>query len=154
VKVTALLADAVAVAEGKLYVQGGGWHSVGIDGLPGSLQSLGVGILIDLGPDEMAKPLRFVMRLRDSRGRLVSLAGHANGGPPAGSGDGEIIAVLATAQAASDNALMASIAIAFNLRDVVLQETGLHELQIEIGGLVRERLPLVVTQVSAREGES
>ena len=45
-EVNALLADSVATADGKLFVQGGGWTSLTASELPFHQDRIGIGILI------------------------------------------------------------------------------------------------------------
>ena len=146
-KVTALLADAVAVAEGKLYVHGGGWQLVPSLRLPTVLPNLGVGMIIDFAVGELVEPHRVVLRMRDADGRLVPLAHDATEDHQAGEQSDQIIAELAAMPPGGDEAVAATLVFAFNIQRVTLDHDTQYELEIAIDAEVRERLPLAVKLV-------
>jgi hypothetical protein len=81
----ALLADSVVVAEGKLYVQGGGWMALLTPSLPVRHPRIGLGLIMRV-PYQHADnmPKRFALKLEDADGNLVPLAD----APPPPSGPG------------------------------------------------------------------
>ena len=142
-KLTALLADAVAVADAQLYVHGGGWHLVPSSRLPAVLPNLGVGIVIDLTPGELAEPHQFALRIRDADGRLVPLVRGKSDDYQNTEGSDEITAELSAAPPVTE-AVAVTLVLAFNIQQVTLGQAGLYELEIAIDDEVRERLRLEV----------
>ena len=49
-EVEVILADSVVAAEGKLYVQGGGWNQVNVNQIPYRLARVGVAIVVVADP--------------------------------------------------------------------------------------------------------
>jgi len=70
-KVTMLLADAAQVAQGKLYILGGGWSITGPDPVPGA-----IAIKIDVPWDQANRQHRFELSLFNSDGQLVQVDNH------------------------------------------------------------------------------
>jgi hypothetical protein len=86
VKVTMLLADAAQVAQGKLYILGGGWSITGPEPLPAA-----IAIKIDVDWDQANRQHRFELSLFDGDGQVVHMenqpvriAGQFETGRPAG----------------------------------------------------------------------
>jgi hypothetical protein len=67
VKVTALLADAAQVAQGKLYVLGGGWSFTGAPSAP-----MGLAILIEVPWNDTNRPHDLRIELKDADEKAVS----------------------------------------------------------------------------------
>jgi hypothetical protein len=68
-RVTIMLADHAQVAEGKLFISGGGWSLTG----PGPVTS-GIALLFHIPWDRTNRKTSFVLRLVDSDGRAVTAA--------------------------------------------------------------------------------
>jgi hypothetical protein len=66
VKVTMLLCDAAQVADGKLFVLGGGWSLTGPDPTPSA-----IAMKIDVGWHEAERPHHWELYLEDADGRPV-----------------------------------------------------------------------------------
>jgi hypothetical protein len=148
VKITAVLADAVAVAEGKLYVHGGGWHLVQSAHLPAVIPNLGVGIIIDFAPGELSRLHRFALRIRDAGGQLVPLAHDKGDNDQDTKESDEIVGEFSTAEPGDDAVVAgAALAFAFNIQRVTLDQDTRYELEIAIDEEVRERLRLEVQLV-------
>lgn len=150
-KLTALLADAVAVAEAKLYVHGGGWHLVPSSRLPAVLPNLGVGIVIDMMSAELAEPHQFALRIRDADGGLVSLTHGKSDDDQDTEESYEITAELSAAPPGAE-AVAVTLVLAFNIQQVTLGQAGQYELEIAIDEEVRERLRLEVRLVQPDAG--
>jgi hypothetical protein len=150
-KITALLADAVAVAESRLYVQGGGWHVVQSAQLPAVLPNLGVGMIIDFAAGELAHRRRFALRIRDAAGRLIPLV-HENSNDQHSARESEEIAGELPAAPPGAEAAAVTLVLAFNVQQVTLDQVTPYELEIAIDEEVRERLPLEVRLVQPDAG--
>lgn len=70
IRVTILLADHVAVAEGKLYISGGGWSVTG----PGPSPS-GLALKLDVPWDMTNKVIKFQLRLLKEDGQPLTQPG-------------------------------------------------------------------------------
>jgi hypothetical protein len=64
----ALLADAVQVLQGKLYVLGGGWNTLFVGEFPARHPSLGVGLRVRVPWSWTDRPLRISIDLQDEDG--------------------------------------------------------------------------------------
>ncbi|MGH9136517.1 MAG: DUF6941 family protein [Acidimicrobiales bacterium] len=69
-RATLILADAAQVAEGKLYVLGGGWTFTGPAPAP-----MAIGCLIDVPWDQTNRKIPFRIQLLDADGEPAELAG-------------------------------------------------------------------------------
>jgi hypothetical protein len=125
----AMLADAATVAGGKLYVHGGGWSRLEVDGVPTTHPSFSLVFALELDGTEAPGPasLDFDLVLGDEpvaevRGWIDVPAGRPAGGPPA----------LVTNELTFTN--------------VPLPVTGAYELRIAAAGERLGRLDLHVAQ--------
>ncbi len=66
VKVTMMLCDAAQVADGKLYILGGGWSMTGPDPVPSA-----IALKIDVGWHEAEQPHHWELYLEDADGQPV-----------------------------------------------------------------------------------
>jgi hypothetical protein len=80
-----LLADSVAAAEGKLYVQGGGWNMLNALTIPWRQPRIGIGLLLRV-PFALANnmPRKFTLRLEDEDGHVIPLSDAPAGMPVEG----------------------------------------------------------------------
>ena len=67
----ALLADAVQVLQGKLYVLGGGWNTLFVAEFPARHPSLGVGLRVRVPWSWTDRPLKIGIDLQDEDGGRV-----------------------------------------------------------------------------------
>lgn len=67
----ALLADAVQVLQGKLYVLGGGWNTLFVAGFPARHPSLGVGLRVHVPWSWTDRSIRIGIDLQDEDGARV-----------------------------------------------------------------------------------
>lgn len=67
----ALLADAVQVLQGKLYVLGGGWNTLFVAGFPARHPSLGVGLRVRVPWSWTERPLKIGIDLQDEDGARI-----------------------------------------------------------------------------------
>jgi hypothetical protein len=75
---TAMLADAATVADGKLYIQGGGWNSMLAQQMPVVHPGLAVVLMFELGWHEGNEDLKYAIELLDEDGKPAGLRGEAN----------------------------------------------------------------------------
>ncbi|MER7212434.1 hypothetical protein ABT340_35725 [Streptosporangium sp. NPDC000239] len=124
-KVTLLLADHVQVAEGKLFVSGGGWSFVG----PGRL-ACGVGVIFHVPWDESGKRITFRVRLVTEAGEVVT-RGNPHEDPIEVAGEFEI-GRPAYAQPGDD----LYMPVAFNAQ--LQLKPGVYAWQVEVDGRTDE----------------
>ena len=82
--VDALLCDSVGSAEGKLYVQGGGWTMLTVPQLPAVLPRLGIGAVITVPYNRTNENHVVTVELKDEDGEPVLVGGPMPLGDPAG----------------------------------------------------------------------
>jgi hypothetical protein len=70
---TAMLADAATVANGKLYIQGGGWTSVIAQQIPTVHPALALVLIFKLEWHEANEDLKFVIELVDEDGQPAGM---------------------------------------------------------------------------------
>jgi len=75
-RATALLCDHVEVADGKLFINGGGWDQIPAGGLP-----TGLALLVHVPWDETNQKKNLVVELIDEDGSPVLQQGPAGGEP-------------------------------------------------------------------------
>jgi hypothetical protein len=140
----ALLADAVTVAEGKMYVHGGGWNVISASSVPVRLGRLAVGVLVTVPWNETNQMHSFEVRLEDLDGRLVSL-GEA---PPGSTEDGKVrkltgqfnVGRPVTLEAGDDQL----VPIAVTIDGLTFEAPGLYRFVISVDGAHDKRLPIRV----------
>lgn len=72
-EVTLMLCDSAASAEGKLYIQGGGWDSLMTMSIPFHQPRLGLAIIIRVPWTETNKVHTFKIELEDQDGKVLGL---------------------------------------------------------------------------------
>jgi hypothetical protein len=140
-KVVAMTADSVVVAEGKLFVQGGGWDQINALQLPSRHPRVGIGVLIRVPYTETNVQHAFELRLEDPDGKEVSL-GDA---PPGTTKDGKVRRVGGQFTVGRPPMLGAGdeqiVPIAVNLDGLTFTATGTYRVVIAIDGKDNETLP-------------
>lgn len=66
-----LLADGAQESQGKLYVLGGGWNLLAVQGLPATHPAAALAIRLLVPWNETNEPLRFEIRLEDPDGQQL-----------------------------------------------------------------------------------
>jgi hypothetical protein len=64
----ALISDSVAVAEGKFYIQGGGWNILNTTGVPFSKDRVGFAAIVSVPYNETNRTHSFELKLEDQDG--------------------------------------------------------------------------------------
>jgi uncharacterized protein DUF6941 len=132
----ALLADSVVVAEGKLYVQGGGWNNLFTPILPIRQPRIGIGIVMHV-PYQLADnmPKRFALSLQDADGNLIPLADAPP--PPLGSG-GKVTTIEGSftvgRPAGVEPGAEQPLPLAANLDGLVFEKTGSYVFRVSVDG--------------------
>jgi hypothetical protein len=119
-----ILADAAQVAEGKLYLMGGGWDRLAVNTLP-TAQSVGiaVGIVVPWGDTNAPHQLRLTVEDEDGGAVLPPIEVRIEVGRPPG------------LPAGADQRVM----VAFNAQ-LALSRLGDYAVTATLGGDVRRRL--------------
>ncbi|MCA1845140.1 MAG: hypothetical protein LC792_18490 [Actinobacteria bacterium] len=84
-RVTMLLCDAAQVAEGKLFVLGGGWSLAGPDPVPSA-----IALKLEVPWDQTSRRHRWQLSLVDADGQAVTMGGEGGGQPVVIGGDFEV----------------------------------------------------------------
>jgi hypothetical protein len=141
VGVQALLAESVAVADGRLFVQGAGWTDVQVPALPASPGRLGIGLLLSVPHARAGERIALAVRVEGPRGDPVPLADLASDALVAEL-EGSLVAEPVPEQPKLDHQV---VPLGFNLDGVRLESEGVHALVIEIDGEPAARVPFVVS---------
>jgi hypothetical protein len=140
-RVVALTADSVVVAEGKLFVQGGGWDQINALGLPTRHPRIGIGVLIRVPYTETNIQHAFDLRLEDPDGKEVPL-GDA---PPGATKDGKVRRVGGQFTVGRPPMLGAGdeqvVPIAVNLDGLTFTAIGTHRIVLAVDGKDVETIP-------------
>jgi hypothetical protein len=142
VTVQAFLAESVAVADGRLFVQGAGWAHMQVPRLPVSPGRLGVGVLMTIPRSRVDEQIPLVVRLEGPDGEPVPLAEPGSETLMAAELEGALLAEHAPAGSPLDFQM---VPLAFNLDGLRLESEGAHALVIEVDGMVAVRVPFAVS---------
>jgi hypothetical protein len=88
-----MLADAVQVANGKLFILGGGWSITGPDPSPSA-----IAIMVTLGIHEIDKEYHWELALEDADGRPILFHGQGDPTPIHAQGDFRVTLATSVAQ--------------------------------------------------------
>ena len=130
----ALLADAVQVLQGKLYVLGGGWNTLFVNSFPARHPSLGVGLRVRVPWSWTDRPLKLGVDLQnEDGGRILPGPPIQQGlkvGRPPGLPDGSDIVV----------------ARSFTFNNLTFPHAGGFSFVVSVDDRVDERLRFTVLQ--------
>lgn len=134
-EVTAMLADAAYVGDGKLFIHGAGWDRIYAASFPASHASMAVAVIISVGYDEALTDHQLEVKLLDTEGNLLgAVAGGAfNVGHPAGAVRGA----------------PSQVPLQFTFTGITFPAPGAYEWVVEINGERLARLPLVLATMPA-----
>lgn len=142
-EVDAILANSVAVAENKLYVQGGGWDSIFTQVVPFRHPRLGLALAIRVPWTATNQMHSFSLKIVDSDGHNIALAQTPQGvdGP-----QGKAYQLKGQFNVGRPPVLLPGesqvIPIAVNLDGLEFNQAATHFLIIEVDGTEMERLPI------------
>jgi hypothetical protein len=137
IHVDAFLADSVATADGKLFVQGGGWNRLTASLFPAVHDRIAIGLLVRFDGGDGTH--RFELRMLGPAGQELKL-GDSEQGPIHRIG-GEIRAV-------SDDDQLVPIAI--NLNGLTLSTPGDYRFVISVDGGDVKSLPFKVQSLASQ----
>jgi len=146
----AMLADSVVVAEGKLYVQGGGWNMLLTPVLPVRQPRLGIGLVMRI-PYQLADnmPKRFSLSLHDADGNLMALGDAPP--PPTGTG-GKVTTIEGSftvgRPAGVEPGAEQLIPLAANLDGLVFEKAGSYVFRFSVDADEIKALHFRVTHVA------
>jgi hypothetical protein len=142
VTVQAFLAESVAVAGGRLFVQGAGWTQLQVPRLPVAPGRLGIGVLLSIPLSRVDERIPIGLHLEGPGGGPVPLA-------EPGSEDliaAELEGTLTAEPPPGDSPLdFQVVPLAFNLDGLRLELEGEHAVIVEIDGVLAARVPFVVS---------
>ncbi len=141
VEVDGFLADSVVTAEGKLYVQGGGWNRLTASLFPATHDRIAIGLLVTIEAGSPRAARRFELRLHGPDGNEVVLGQ----GP-----EGPVQRLAGEFTAGADEEQV--IPIAINLNGITFPRPGAHLFVLSIDGEDRKELPFVVQSAAAIQG--
>jgi hypothetical protein len=146
VGVQALLAESVAVADGRLFVLGAGWTDLQVPSLPIRPGRLGIGLLLSVPHSRAGERIELAIRVEGPRGDPVPLADAASDSLVAEM-EGSLVAEPVPEAPLLEFQI---VPLGFNLDGVRLESEGVHALVIEIDGAPAARIPFVVALVRER----
>ncbi len=150
VTVEAILADSATTAEGKLYVQGGGWNLLHATSLPFRVPRVGIVLLLSVPWTATNQMHRLEVTLRDQDERELPLADAPPGAVlgTQGTAGGRIHRFEAQFNVGRPPVLEVGdvqlIPIAINVDGLVFERAGSYHFVISVDGHEEKRLPLRV----------
>ena len=144
-EVDALVADSVVVAEGKLYIQGGGWNVIWTQSTPARHPRIGIGALIHVPFTATNQMHEFSIRIVDEDETALPLAA----APPQGvTPDGKVTELKGQFNMGRPPFLTPGdeqvIPLAVNLDGLEFPKPAMYHAVIAIDGTDLKRLPIRV----------
>src|SRR4051812_8348867 len=142
VGVQAFLAESVAVADGRLFVQGAGWAHLQVPRLPVHRGGGGIGVLLGIPRTRLDERTPIGLRLEAPGGEPVPLAEPGSETLIAAELSGSLTAEPAPPGSPLDSQV---VPLAFNLDGLWLESEGEHALIVEIDGAIAARVVFAVS---------
>jgi hypothetical protein len=143
----ALLADSVAVAEGKVYVQGGGWNLINVQAFPFVQDRIGIALIVKVPYTATNQEHRFKLSLQDEDGEVVVLG---DAPPGVETEDGKIRGIEGAFNIGRPPLLPPGdeqiIPLALNLNGISFERPGRFAFVFEIDGTEVNRLSFRIQQ--------
>jgi hypothetical protein len=147
-QIEAFLADSVASAEGKLYVQGAGWNVINTAKVPVRHSRIGVGLIIRVPYTATNQMHKFEVYLQDADGNELPLA---DGPPETETPDGKIRRLGGQFNVGRPPTLQPGdeqlVALAINIDGLIFDRADSYKFVIELDGSPEKALPFRVNQV-------
>ncbi len=154
-EVNAVLADSVVVAEGKLYVQGGGWNVLNALSMPTQHDRIGIGIVVHVPYTATNQMHNLEVTLVDEDENSVPL-GTAPPGVVVDSPDGKVRKLGAQFNVGRPATIHAGdeqvTAFAININGLVLETPGMYSFVIGVDGTEVSRLRFRVNPLQPQLG--
>jgi hypothetical protein len=142
VTVQAMLAESVAVADSRLFVQGAGWAHLQVPRLPVAPGRLGIGVLLSIPLARVGERIPLALRLEGPDGEPVPLAEPGSETLIGAELEGTLLAEPLPEGSPLDFQV---VPLAFNLDGLRLESEGEHALIVEVDGVVAARVPFAVS---------
>ena len=124
-----LLADSVAVSEGRLHVQGGGWNHLVPGALPAVAGRIGIGIVLRLPPERAGREVQVDLQLEGPGGDGVDLM------TPDGARGLSGLSARVTPGELPAGVPEHVVPLAINLDGVILAATGAYRVSVAVDGV-------------------
>jgi hypothetical protein len=148
VEIDAFLADSVATAEGKLYVQGAGWNIIHTQEIPARHARIGIGFIVRVPYTATNQMHKFELYLLNSDGEEMALAPTAS---EAEGNDGEIHRLGGQFNVGRPPTLQPGdeqlIPFAVNLDGLQFDRADSYRFVLELDGSPEKELPFRVSQI-------
>jgi hypothetical protein len=132
VSAQAFLAESVAVAGGRLFVQGAGWANLRVPALPAHPGRIGAGVILQVPEDRVGEEIPLVLRLEGPDGEPVGIASQPDAEVLVAA---EVEGTLVPEPGPDGSPLRHQLVpIAFNLDGLRLEAAGVHTLVVEVDG--------------------
>jgi hypothetical protein len=144
-EVDAIIADSVVTAEGKLYVQGGGWDTIGSPTFPFRQPRIGIGVLLRIPWTRTNEMHTLSLRIVDQDENKIVLG---DAPPGAEAPDGKIREIKGQFNLGRPPFLSVGdsqiVPIAMNLDGIEFNQPDTYSAVIAIDGKDKRRLPIRV----------
>lgn len=142
VRVQALLAESVSVADGRLFVHGAGWAHVRVPGLPAQPGRLGIGLLLAVPAERCGDPIDLVVRVEGPDGEPVTMSvDPASGAMLSAEFEGTLVAEPPPPGSPLSRQI---VPLAFNLDGIRFELVGLHTLVVDVDGMPGTKVAFAV----------
>jgi hypothetical protein len=141
VTVQVFVAESVAVADGRMFVQGTGWAHLRVPRLPAHPGRLGIGLLLMVPRSRTDERIPIALRIEDPLGEPLPLTDLDTDTLVAAELEGTLTAEPAPADSPLDFQL---VPVAFNLDAVRVERAGEHAVIVEVDGQLAARVAFAV----------
>ncbi len=149
IRVDGFLADSVARAEGKLYVQGAGWNQIRASLFPAVHDRIGVGLIFTVHPVAQTGAHQFELRLEDGSGAEVPL-----GTAPSGERMFRLGGEFSTTPPSPGSAKEQLVGVAINLNGMAFERPAQYRFVVSVDGADMKALAFEVQSLATAEGPS
>jgi hypothetical protein len=141
VSAQAFLAESVAVAGGRLFVQGAGWANLRVPALPAHPGRIGAGVILQVPSERVGEEIPLVLRLEGPDGQPVGISTADSDVVVAAEVEGTLVPEPGPDGSPLDHQL---VPIAFNLDGLRIEAAGVHLLVVEVDGSRAAAVPFGV----------
>jgi hypothetical protein len=152
-EVDAVIADSAVLAEGKLYIQGGGWDTIGSAAFPFKQSRIGIGVLLRIPWTRTNEMHSFSLRIVDQDENKITLG---DAPPGVDTPDGKIREILGQFNLGRPPFLSAGdsqmVPLAMNLDGIEFSRPDTYSVVIAIDGEDKRRMPIRVRNIMQMPG--